>query len=144
MIYGSRFDQELGDLCKVFLRARKAGMKFKPKKYKLFQRREKYFCHIISAERVKRHDDKIPAVRDWPVPTKLKEFQSFLGTATYYWKFEPSFASIGNPLTLTTMLFKANRRQMCHNGAIPILWNGFVLLTLMHSASLEVIREILR
>jgi len=42
--------------------------------------------------------EKIKAVKDWPVPTDIKEVRSFLGLASYYHKFVPAFAGIAAPL----------------------------------------------
>ena len=33
-------------------------------------------------------------VQDWPIPTNTKEVHSFLGLASYYWRFIPKFAKI--------------------------------------------------
>lgn len=99
MVYSNHFDRELENLRGVFSRIRRAGMKFKPKKCKLFRRQVEYLGHVISGDGVKCDEKKTAVVRDWPIPTKLKELQSFLGTATYYRKFVPSFASIASPLT---------------------------------------------
>jgi len=42
---------------------------------------------------------KIAAVVDWPRPTNLTEFRSFLGMAGYYRRFVKDFSKIATPLT---------------------------------------------
>ncbi|QRW26145.1 Retrotransposable element Tf2 protein [Rhizoctonia solani] len=41
---------------------------------------------------------KIQAVQEWPVPSKVKEVQSFLGFANFLWRFVANFSHIARPL----------------------------------------------
>lgn len=43
---------------------------------------------------------KVKVIQEWPVPKQVSDIQSFLGLASYYWKFEQGFAKIAAPLTL--------------------------------------------
>ena len=43
--------------------------------------------------------EKIKAIADWPVPSNVKELQSFLGLANYYHRFIAHFAELALPLT---------------------------------------------
>ena len=51
-----------------------------------------YLGHVVSKDGLKADPAKIKAIQEWPLPTSLGEFQSFLGMANYYSKFVPSFA----------------------------------------------------
>ena len=42
---------------------------------------------IIGPKGVKMDPSKLEAISKWPVPTKVKEVQSFLGFANYYRRF---------------------------------------------------------
>ena len=42
--------------------------------------------------------DKVEAIRDWEVPTKVPELRSFLGLANYYWRFILGYSDITAPL----------------------------------------------
>ncbi|KAK3506499.1 hypothetical protein QTP70_003045 [Hemibagrus guttatus] len=42
---------------------------------------------------------KVTAVKDWPIPTSVKELQKFLGFANFYRRFIQGFSSITSPLT---------------------------------------------
>jgi len=41
---------------------------------------------------------KTHQVKEWPVPTSVKETQQFLGLASYYRRYIKGFASIASPL----------------------------------------------
>ena len=47
-------------------------------------------------------DDKIHAILDWPEPRKVKDVQSFLGFANFYWRFIHNYSEITVPLTRLT------------------------------------------
>ena len=42
--------------------------------------------------------EKISVIKNWPVPTKIKELQSFLGIPNFYRKFIKDFAKKQVPL----------------------------------------------
>ena len=41
---------------------------------------------------------KVSSITDWPIPSSIKEVQSFIGLANYYRRFIPNFSSIAHPL----------------------------------------------
>ena len=41
---------------------------------------------------------KVAALKEWPVPTTVKELRTFLGFASYYRRVIDSFAKIAGPL----------------------------------------------
>ena len=45
---------------------------------------------------------KVQAIQDWPTPASLKQVQSFLGFANFYWRFVPEFSRLARPLTSLT------------------------------------------
>ena len=57
IVAGKSFDEHLANLTKVFLRLRRANLKLKPSKTKLFQEKVTFFGHVISREWVTPEQD---------------------------------------------------------------------------------------
>jgi hypothetical protein len=49
---------------------------------------------------------KLSTIKDWPLPSTIKQFQSFLGFSNFYRCFIPNYAEIAIPLN--SMMKKAN------------------------------------
>jgi len=39
---------------------------------------------VVGKEQVQMENDKVKAVKEWKIPTKIKEVESFLGFANFY------------------------------------------------------------
>ncbi|XP_059073577.1 uncharacterized mitochondrial protein AtMg00860-like [Cryptomeria japonica] len=61
-----------------------------------------YLGHIIGADGVKVHQEKIQAILDWPPPTNISELRGFLGLCSYYKRFVHGFSQLASPLTYLT------------------------------------------
>ena len=57
-----------------------------------------FLGYVISKEGMKMDKDKVMAILDWPIPSNVKEVQSFIGLCNYYRIFIKDFAKIANPL----------------------------------------------
>ena len=44
-------------------------------------------------------EEKLSGVLEWPVPTKVKQVQAFLGFANFYCRFIDNFAKMSKPLS---------------------------------------------
>ena len=45
---------------------------------------------------------KVEGVKNWPIPTKVKHIQAFLGLANFYRRFIKDFAKVAHPRTILT------------------------------------------
>ena len=57
-----------------------------------------FLGYVLSRDGIKMDKEKVKAILDWPVPTNVKEIQSFIGLCNYYRIFIKDFAKIANPL----------------------------------------------
>jgi len=69
------------------------------KPYIVCQTQIDYLGHVMSKERVKLDDNKIQAVKQWPIPSSIRQIWALLGLARYYLKFIRHFAVVAVPLT---------------------------------------------
>ena len=58
----------------------------------------KYLGVIISENKVQMDKEKLSGVLEWPVLTKVKQVQAFLGFANFYYRFIENFAKMSKPL----------------------------------------------
>ena len=98
VIYSKTFEEHLVRLEAVFSRLREAGLKLKPSKCRFFQKKIKYLGHMVSEDGVHTDQEKIEAVKEWPLPKTSKQVQRFLGFVGYYRKFVHNFSKIARPL----------------------------------------------
>lgn len=98
LVYSSTFEDHLTRLQTVLQRLRETGLKVKVEKCHFLQSSVRFLGHQISAEGIGTDPDKIAAVRQWPVPTTVKELRSFLGFCSYYRRFLHGFSQLAGPL----------------------------------------------
>ena len=79
IIYPRTFTDHLSNLRTVFERLRAAGLKVRLTKCTFCRSEVPYLGHIISKDGIKADPSKIAIVRDYPIPTTVKEVRQFIG-----------------------------------------------------------------
>lgn len=131
LIHGPDFDIALQALRMAFSKIQQAGLKLNPEKCRLMRKELTFLGHKVSAQGVSTVEDKVIAVRDWPVPKNVSEVRSFLGLASYYRRFIAGFSTAAAPLNQLTcknvrfewgpeqeQAFDALKSALCHS---PVL-----------------------
>ena len=101
VIFSQTYEEHLNRLETIFKRLQ-TGLKLKPSKCKFFRRSIKYLGHIVSSDGVGTDPDKTSCIEEWPIPTTVKQVQSFLGFVGYYRRFIKGFSKIAKPLHAIT------------------------------------------
>ena len=98
IVFGRSFDKQMYRLDEVFTRLQKAKLKLKPSKCSLCQKSVEFLGHVVSEAGIHMQDDKLTAIREWPVCRNLHEVRSFMGLCGYYRRFVKDFSLIAAPL----------------------------------------------
>src|SRR6201986_2518894 len=76
----------------------------KPEKCDFEQNSVEYLGMIIGQNTITMDPKKIKAVEAWPIPTKKRDLQSFIGFCNFYRRFIQDFSKIARPLHDLTKL----------------------------------------
>jgi len=98
-----------------------ADFKLKPSKCSLLRAEVNFLGHVVSGEGEATDPSKIELVRDWPTPSDVKEVRSFLGLASYYRQFVPTFTEIAAPIhALTAKNKQFDWTTNCDRAFVPL------------------------
>ncbi|XP_015964754.1 uncharacterized protein LOC107488512 [Arachis duranensis] len=89
----------LTHLCRVLSVLRYNYLVAKLSKCSFGQRSIDYLGHIVSGKGVLVDDAKVSDIKNWPIPTSVRQLWGFLGLASYYRKFIKNFSMMASPLT---------------------------------------------
>lgn len=81
IIFSASLEEHEQRLKRVLEQLREYGLKLAPEKCKFFQTNVKYLDHIVSENGIETNPEKVKALKTSPIPSTLKELQSFLGFA---------------------------------------------------------------
>ncbi|GFX88725.1 retrovirus-related Pol polyprotein from transposon 17.6 [Trichonephila clavipes] len=79
--------------------ASKYGLEMKFKKCQFLRRKVEFLGHVVGNGTIRPSISKTITVKKFPVPTTVKQVQSFLGLTGYFRKFIPAYSQIAKPLS---------------------------------------------
>ena len=78
----SKYHQHIKEVLK---RLHKAGLYAKTEKYKFYSKSVEYLRYTLSSSGLIISDDKLKIIQDWQESKKVKDIQSFLDFANFYY-----------------------------------------------------------
>jgi len=102
VIFSRNFKEHIERLELVFDRLRRAHLKLKPTKCRVFQTKVKFLGSVVSEAGIEPDPDKVDAVVSWPRPSNVTEVRAFVALASYYRRHIEHFAEIARPLHMLT------------------------------------------
>jgi hypothetical protein len=98
-VYGKSFDECLENLDKVLKRCQDTDLVFNWEKCHFMVREGIILGHRVSERGIEVDRAKIEVIEQLPPSTNVKGLRSFLGNASFYWRFIKDFSRIARPLT---------------------------------------------
>ena len=98
IIFSTTFEEHLDRLKSVFTRLAENNLKLKASKYEFFKSQVKHPGHVVSEAGIQIDQEKLEALKYWPVPKNVKEVRAYLGFMGYYRHLVKHYARIARPL----------------------------------------------
>jgi hypothetical protein len=99
LFYSKTWQEHMRHLDEVLSIMKAQSLYAKKSKCELSMTELLYLGHIISAQGVQVHQDKIMAILDWPKPRNVTELRSFFRLCSYYRRFVRGFSQLGATMT---------------------------------------------
>ncbi|CAF1007991.1 unnamed protein product [Brachionus calyciflorus] len=98
LVLSPHIETDLKNIKVVTERLMKHGIKVKLNKCVQLALEVKFLGRVISLNSIKPDEDKISAVKNFPLPENLENLQSFMGLCCFFRKYIRSYAHISQPL----------------------------------------------
>lgn len=108
-IFGDEWSSHMENLKAIFDSLRNAKLTARPSKCSFGFGELEFLGHIAGSGKIKPVEDKMVAIREFPIPQTKKHVRSFLGMIGFYRKFIPNFADISACLTDLTKKYEPQK-----------------------------------
>ena len=102
IVFSESIVEHINHLQMVFDCLKKAGLKLNSEKCRILCSKVEYLGHTVTPYGLRPNKSNLDAVKDFPVPTNIKQLRQFLGLTSHYRRFVPSYARIAFPLHALT------------------------------------------
>ena len=102
LIFSKTLEEYIPIVRKLLQRLKSHRLYAKESKCQFHCQSVEFLGMIVSAKGLEMYQDKIQTIQEWPVPSTVKEVQSFLGFANFYHCFISDYSQIAAPLTTLT------------------------------------------
>jgi len=99
IIPSETIEEGLQKLKEVLELAQSYGLQIKWQKSQFLKTRVTFLGYILENGTIKPSEEKLKAVKNYPLPSDKKSIQRFLGLASYFRRFIPNFTLIAKPLS---------------------------------------------
>ncbi|KAK3563596.1 hypothetical protein QTP86_031829 [Hemibagrus guttatus] len=99
LIYSRSLAEHRRHMEEVLQRLRDYHLFLKAEKCVFHQPSVHFLGYVIDHSGVRMDKGKVAAVRNWPIPTSIKDLRRFLGFANFYRRFIRDYSSLTSPLT---------------------------------------------
>ena len=125
LVLSSDVNSHTETLHKVLTKLREVGLKLNVNKCSFFTDKVNYLGFIFDATGVRPNPTKLRAILDAPVPSNVKQVQSYLGLCNFYSRFIPNFAHCMSPLYALLKKDAKFAWAQCHQTAFDKIKNFF-------------------
>ncbi|KAF4476546.1 Transposon Tf2-9 polyprotein [Colletotrichum fructicola Nara gc5] len=99
LIFSPTLEKHKEDVHHVLQALQEAKLLVEPEKSEFHTQKVEYLGFTITPGKVCMSENKVKAIKEWPVPNNLKEVQGFLGFVNFYRKFIKDYGKINAALT---------------------------------------------
>ena len=98
LFYSKTRDEHITLLRNVLNLLRNNDLKAKLSKCSFLQDEVEFCGYTVSKDGIQCQESKLESIRNWPLPTGIKELRSFLGLSNFYHRFIRNYAEVAQPL----------------------------------------------